>query len=53
MLPINLWALGCCVTLEYEYILILRKGPKREFKKEIDEKVLFSGKSGTYKFLDI
>jgi len=30
---------GAYVTLEHEYILILRKGPKREFKKEEDKKV--------------
>jgi DNA modification methylase len=30
---------GAYVTLEHEYILILRKGPKREFKKEKDKKV--------------
>jgi len=29
---------GAYVTLEHEYILILRKGPKREFKKEGDKK---------------
>ena len=29
---------GAYVTLEHEYILILRKGPKREFKKETDKK---------------
>lgn len=29
---------GAYVTLEHEYILILRKGPKREFKKEKDKK---------------
>ena len=29
---------GAYVTLEHEYILILRKGPKREFKKEEDKK---------------
>ena len=28
---------GAYVTLEHEYILILRKGPKREFKKETDK----------------
>lgn len=28
---------GAYVTLEHEYILILRKGPKREFKKESDK----------------
>jgi len=28
---------GAYVTLEHEYILILRKGPKREFKKEKDK----------------
>jgi len=30
---------GAYVTLEHEYILILRKGPKREFRKEQDKKV--------------
>ena len=30
---------GAYVTLEHEYILILRKGPKREFKKETDKKI--------------
>ena len=30
---------GAYVTLEHEYILILRKGPKREFKKENDKKI--------------
>ena len=29
---------GAYVTLEHEYILILRKGPKREFRKEEDKK---------------
>jgi DNA modification methylase len=29
---------GAYVTLEHEYILILRKGPKREFKNEEDKK---------------
>jgi modification methylase len=29
---------GAYVTLEHEYILILRKGPKREFKGEEDKK---------------
>ena len=29
---------GAYVTLEHEYILILRKGSKREFKKEADKK---------------
>ncbi len=29
---------GAYVTLEHEYILIVRKGPKREFKKEVDKK---------------
>jgi len=29
---------GAYVTLEHEYILILRKGPKREFKKKEDKK---------------
>jgi hypothetical protein len=29
---------GAYVTLEHEYILILRKGPKREFKKEKEKK---------------
>ncbi|MEJ2658010.1 MAG: site-specific DNA-methyltransferase [Desulfobacterales bacterium] len=29
---------GAYVTLEHEYILILRKGPKREFGKEEDKK---------------
>ncbi len=29
---------GAYVTLEHEYILILRKGPKREFKKEEEKK---------------
>ena len=33
MLPV-----GAYVTLEHEYILILRKGPKREFRKEKDKK---------------
>ncbi len=28
---------GAYVTLEHEYILVLRKGPKREFKKETDK----------------
>jgi len=28
---------GAYVTLEHEYILILRKGPKRDFKKEADK----------------
>jgi DNA modification methylase len=28
---------GAYVTLEHEYILIVRKGPKREFKKEKDK----------------
>jgi len=28
---------GAYVTLEHEYILILRKGPKREFSKEADK----------------
>ncbi|RLB88506.1 MAG: site-specific DNA-methyltransferase [Deltaproteobacteria bacterium] len=28
---------GAYVTLEHEYILILRKGPKREFNKEADK----------------
>ncbi|GMQ79663.1 MAG: site-specific DNA-methyltransferase [Thermodesulfobacteriota bacterium] len=30
---------GAYVTLEHEYILVLRKGPKREFKKEEDKKI--------------
>ncbi len=30
---------GAYVTLEHEYILILRKGPKRKFKKEEDKKI--------------
>ncbi|MFC1814665.1 DNA-methyltransferase [Thermodesulfobacteriota bacterium] len=30
---------GAYVTLEHEYILILRKGPKREFKKAEDKKI--------------
>ncbi len=30
---------GAYVTLEHEYILILRKGPKRVFKKEEDKKI--------------
>ena len=30
---------GAYITLEHEYILILRKGPKREFKKEKDKKI--------------
>jgi DNA modification methylase len=30
---------GAYVTLEHEYILILRKGPKREFKKEKEKKI--------------
>jgi modification methylase len=30
---------GAYVTLEHEYILILRKGPKREFKKEEDKRI--------------
>jgi DNA modification methylase len=30
---------GAYVTLEHEYILILRKGPKREFKEEKDKKI--------------
>lgn len=30
---------GAYVTLEHEYILILRKGPKREFKKEKDKQI--------------
>jgi DNA modification methylase len=30
---------GAYVTLEHEYILILRKGPKREFKKENDKQI--------------
>ncbi|MFX0202165.1 MAG: DNA-methyltransferase, partial [Candidatus Hodarchaeota archaeon] len=30
---------GAYVTLEHEYILILRKGPKREFKREKDKKI--------------
>ena len=30
---------GAYVTLEHEYILILRKGPKREFIKEGDKKI--------------
>jgi DNA modification methylase len=30
---------GAYITLEHEYILILRKGPKREFKKEADKKI--------------
>jgi len=30
---------GAYVTLEHEYILILRKGSKREFKKENDKKI--------------
>jgi len=30
---------GAYVTLEHEYILILRKGPKREFNKEEDKKI--------------
>jgi len=30
---------GAYVTLEHEYILILRKGSKREFKKETDKKI--------------
>ena len=30
---------GAYVTLEHEYILILRKGPKREFKKEKDKRL--------------
>ena len=30
---------GAYVTLEHEYILILRKGPKREFKREEDKKI--------------
>jgi len=30
---------GAYVTLEHEYILILRKGSKREFKKEADKKL--------------
>ena len=29
---------GAYVTLEHEYILILRKGPKREFKREEEKK---------------
>lgn len=29
---------GAYVTLEHEYILILRKGPKREFKNDYDKK---------------
>jgi len=29
---------GAYVTLEHEYILILRKGPKREFRKEKNKK---------------
>ncbi|MGA7146837.1 MAG: site-specific DNA-methyltransferase [Desulfobacterales bacterium] len=30
---------GAYVTLEHEYILILRKGPKREFKKDEDKRI--------------
>lgn len=30
---------GAYVTLEHEYILILRKGPKREFKKAEDKRI--------------
>jgi DNA modification methylase len=30
---------GAYVTLEHEYILILRKGPKREFKQEEDKRI--------------
>ena len=30
---------GAYVTLEHEYILILRKGPKREFRKDEDKKI--------------
>jgi len=30
---------GAYVTLEHEYILILRKGPKREFKKEKEKRI--------------
>jgi modification methylase len=30
---------GAYVTLEHEHILILRKGPKREFKKEENKKI--------------
>jgi DNA modification methylase len=30
---------GAYVTLEHEYILILRKGPKRKFKNEEDKKI--------------
>lgn len=30
---------GAYVTLEHEYILILRKGPKRDFKKEKEKKI--------------
>jgi DNA modification methylase len=30
---------GAYVTLEHEYILILRKGPKRVFKKEEDKRI--------------
>ena len=29
---------GAYVTLEHEYVLILRKGPKREFQKDADKK---------------
>ena len=29
---------GAYVTLEYEYVLILRKGPKREFSRDEDKK---------------
>ena len=42
MRPINLWGsgmlpAGAYVTLEHEYILILRKGSKREFKTECEK----------------
>ncbi|MFC1830227.1 DNA-methyltransferase [Thermodesulfobacteriota bacterium] len=30
---------GAYVTLEHEYLLVLRKGSKREFKKEADKKI--------------
>lgn len=30
---------GAYVTLEHEYVLVLRKGPKREFRKEKDKKI--------------
>ena len=44
---------GAYVTLEHEYILIVRKGPKREFKTEDErinrrESALCSGKKAKH-----